>query len=62
MSSSPEREREIRRVADRVRRRKAVLDRRNPLTDPDYLALFREIVALEARLRALKDPSVNDPC
>lgn len=48
-------EREVRRLADRLRRRKRALERRNPLNDLDgYRDRFREVVALEARLRDLR--------
>ncbi|HEX9889242.1 MAG TPA: hypothetical protein VGA69_07165 [Nitriliruptorales bacterium] len=43
-----------RRVADRLKRRKRALERRNPLNDLDgYRERFREVVALEAELRDL---------
>jgi hypothetical protein len=48
-------EREIRRLEDRLRRRKRALERRNPLNDLDaYRERFREVIAMEARLRDLK--------
>ena len=51
-----ERAAEARRVADRLRRRKRALERRNPLNDLDgYRERFRELVALEAELRRLRE-------
>lgn len=50
-----EHEREVRRLADRVRRRKRALERLNPLNDlAAYRERFREVVSMEARLRDLK--------
>lgn len=44
---------QLRRLARQIRRHKAVLERRNPLEDGDYVRRFEALVRLEAQRRDL---------